>query len=123
MKPTKIYVNDIFQLQKKYKDKIKGFSHITGGGLIDNVPRIITKGFTMNISKPWPIQDIFKWIHSKSDMTIQEMLHTYNCGIGMVIVFEKDIEIDPSDNLIELGKIIQSEDYLIDYDIIETMFQ
>ena len=64
MKPTKIYVNDIFQLQQKYKNKIKGFSHITGGGLIDNVPRIISKGFTMNISKPWPIQDIFKWIYT-----------------------------------------------------------
>ena len=123
MKPTKIYVNDIFQLQKKYKDKIKGFSHITGGGLIDNVPRIITKGFTMNISKPWPIQDIFKWIYTNSDMSIEEMLHTYNCGIGMVIVFEKDIEIDPSDNLIELGKIIQSDNCSIDYPIIEPMFQ
>ena len=51
------------------------------------------------------------------------MLHTYNCGIGMVLILEKDTEIDPSDNLIELGKIIQSDNCSIDYPIIEPMFQ
>ena len=115
MTPTKIYVKDLNKLKEKYKNKIKGFAHITGGGLIDNIPRIINEGYNMNIDKFWKIPDIFKWIYSNSNMKVSDMLKTYNCGIGMVIIFDKNTEIDIFDELIELGNIIKSKDYKINY--------
>lgn len=115
MTPTKIYVKDLNKLKEKYKNKIKGFAHITGGGLIDNIPRIINEGYNMNIDKFWKIPDIFKWIYSNSNMKISDMLKTYNCGIGMVVIFDKNTEIDIFDELIELGNIIKSKDYKINY--------
>ena len=115
MTPTKIYVKDLNKLKEKYKNKIKGFAHITGGGLIDNIPRIINEGYNMNINKFWKIPDIFKWIYSNSNMKASDMLKTYNCGIGMVIIFDKNTKIDIFDELIELGNIIKSKDYKINY--------
>jgi len=115
MTPTKIYVKDLNKLKEKYKNKIKGLAHITGGGIIDNIPRIINEGYNMNIDKFWKIPDVFKWIYSNSDMEAIDMLKTYNCGIGMVIIFDKDTEIDIFDDLIELGEIIKSDGYKINY--------
>ena len=115
MTPTKIYVKDLNKLKEKYKNKIKGFAHITGGGLIDNIPRIINEGYNMNIDKSWKIPSVFKWIYSNSDMESSDMLKTYNCGIGMVVIFDKNTEIDIFDELIELGNIIKSKDYKINY--------
>ena len=112
MKPTRIYVNEIQQLKNKYKNKIKGFVHITGG-LIDNIPRIINEGLSMEIINKWDIPEIFQWIYQNSDMDIEDMLKTYNCGIGMVVIFEKDTIID--DDFIELGRVIQSNEKKIDY--------
>ena len=120
MEPTKIYVDDVNLLKDKYTQKIKGFSHITGGGLIDNIPRIINESFNMNINKSWEIPDVFQWIYKHSNMTIKDMLTTYNCGIGMVVIFNKDTEV--SDNLIELGEIVQSNNPIIDYPLIKTSF-
>ena len=120
MEPTKIYLNDLERLKQKYKDKIKGFSHITGGGIIDNIPRIINDGFHMELNQSWKIPKIFQWIFRNSDMTIQDMLSTYNCGIGMVIIFEKNTEV--TDDLIPLGRIIQSEECKVDYDLIGRSF-
>jgi len=115
MTPTKIYVKDLNKLKEKYKNKIKGFAHITGGGLIDNIPRIINEGYNMNIDKFWKIPNVFKWIYSNSDMEVLDMFKTYNCGIGMVVIFDKNTEIDIFDELIELGNIIESKDYKINY--------
>tara|TARA_B100000575_G_scaffold294654_1_gene312709 strand:- start:1806 stop:2810 length:1005 start_codon:yes stop_codon:yes gene_type:complete len=122
LKPTKIYVNDIIYLREKYGSSLKGISHITGGGIIDNIPRIITEGFNMNITETWEVPEVFHWILKNSDMTIQEMLQTYNCGIGMVLIFDKETTIDPEDELIKLGEIIKSEDSIVDYQLIETLF-
>tara|TARA_Y100000817_G_scaffold314495_1_gene313546 strand:- start:1808 stop:2749 length:942 start_codon:yes stop_codon:yes gene_type:complete len=120
MKPTTIYVKDIHLLKQKYKHKIKGFSHITGGGIIDNIPRIINEGYSMNISEQWDVPDVFQWIYNNSDMTVKDMLSTYNCGLGMVVIFEKNTEV--TDDLIYLGQIIQSDEYQIHYETIEKSF-
>ena len=58
IKPTKIYIDDINYLKQKYNDSIKGFSHITGGGLIDNIPRILDKGYNIDIHCKWNIPDV-----------------------------------------------------------------
>ena len=74
IKPTKIYIDDINYLKQKYNDSIKGFSHITGGGIIDNIPRILDKDYNIDINCKWDIIDVFKWIYNNSDMSETEML-------------------------------------------------
>tara|TARA_X000001036_G_scaffold215751_1_gene201999 strand:+ start:2495 stop:3430 length:936 start_codon:yes stop_codon:yes gene_type:complete len=102
--PTKIYVKEISEIKEKYGDKVKGFSHITGGGIIDNIPRILKPGLTFSSDK-WEIPDIFRWIYEKSDMTPEDMLKTYNCGIGMAVVFDKNVGEIP--DMIFLGNVIE----------------
>tara|TARA_B100000745_G_scaffold290298_1_gene229109 strand:+ start:40 stop:1005 length:966 start_codon:yes stop_codon:yes gene_type:complete len=116
MKPTKIYLDDIQRLKDKYLEKVKGFAHITGGGLIDNIPRILDDDLTMNINQGWKIPDVFKWIYECSDMTKEEMLKTYNCGIGMIIILDKSCPIPENSDLLYLGEIIKDSMMKIDYD-------
>ena len=122
IKPTKIYVDDLNLLKNKYSDYIKGFSHITGGGLIDNIPRILDKDLNFNITIS-NIPDVFKWIYDKSDMSIEDMFKTYNCGIGMVIIFDKNVNCDEllTEDLIYLGKVIKSDKHIINCD--ENIFK
>lgn len=87
--PTKIYVKPVLKILKKYK--VKGMAHITGGGLIENVPRIMPEGLCAVISKEKIIvPDIFKYLESKG-VPEKEMWGTFNMGIGFImIVKDKD---------------------------------
>lgn len=120
--PTKIYVRDLNNLKNKYSDYIKGFSHITGGGLIDNIPRILDNDLNFNITIS-NIPDVFKWIYDKSDMSIEDMFKTYNCGIGMVVIFDGAVNCDEllGEDLIYLGKVVKSDKHIINCD--ENVFK
>tara|TARA_Y100000768_G_scaffold98329_1_gene71725 strand:+ start:1325 stop:2365 length:1041 start_codon:yes stop_codon:yes gene_type:complete len=88
IKPTKIYVNIISKLSKKIK--INGLAHITGGGITENVPRIIPKSLAACIDlKSVRFPSIFRYIQDLSEMNDSEMLKTFNCGIGMVLIINK----------------------------------
>ncbi|MFH1783499.1 MAG: phosphoribosylformylglycinamidine cyclo-ligase [bacterium] len=85
LKPTKIYVKDVFSAMKVAN--IKGMAHITGGGFIDNIPRILPSNCAAVINKnSWHILPIFEKIQQEGKITDQEMFRTFNMGIGMVIV-------------------------------------
>ena len=85
IRPTKIYTKTILQLLKK--TKIKAISHITGGGFYDNIPRVLPDGISAQIAKgSWPVHSIFKKIKRRGHIEEQEMFHTFNMGIGMVLV-------------------------------------
>ncbi|MGI1690328.1 phosphoribosylformylglycinamidine cyclo-ligase [Thermoanaerobacter uzonensis] len=87
--PTKIYVKSIEALKRL---KIKGMAHITGGGFIDNIPRILRKSIAAKINKgSWEIPTIFNLIQRLGDIEEREMYRTFNMGIGIVVI------IDPSD--------------------------
>ncbi len=92
LKPTRIYVSAILSLLKAYH--IKGIAHITGGGFLDNIPRILPENLAVQIYQDkWPVLPIFKLIQEKGNINIQEMFHTFNMGIGLVlIVAAKDQE-------------------------------
>lgn len=89
IKPTKIYTEAI-SLLSKYNNEIVGISHITGGGYIDNLSRILQPNTTFQLNK-WEFPDVFKWIQRESNMTYLEMMKTYNCGYGMLIITNKQI--------------------------------
>jgi len=119
--PTKIYVPEINHLINQYGNGIQGICHITGGGIIENVTRILDSGLNICLNQSWEIHDVFKWIYNKSDMTKDNMLSTYNCGIGMVVIIDDKMKdkIENEENLILLGKIITSIKPEIDYDKID----
>lgn len=84
LKPTKIYVKPLLEVLKKHH--IKGMAHITGGGFIENIPRMLPKGLGANISLgSWPILSIFKAIEKYGELEQNEMFNIFNLGIGMVI--------------------------------------
>lgn len=85
--PTKIYTPTILKLIKRYK--IKGIAHITGGGLLENVARILPKKVQAVIDLySWPIPMIFRLIQKLGKVSQDEMYKTFNMGIGMVVVVE-----------------------------------
>ena len=88
IKPTKIYVDIVNKLSKKIK--IHGLAHITGGGITENLPRIIPKNLAAYINrKSVKFPAIFRHIQKLSNINDDEMLRTFNCGIGMTMVINK----------------------------------
>ena len=85
IEPTRIYVRPILEAIKT--GTIKGLAHITGGGITDNVPRILPENLVAVIdAHAWPRSDLFTWIQENGDIDEEEMLRVFNCGIGMVVV-------------------------------------
>ncbi|MBM6616242.1 phosphoribosylformylglycinamidine cyclo-ligase [Bacillus suaedaesalsae] len=91
LKPTKIYVKPILHVLKTYN--IKGMAHITGGGFIENIPRMLPKGCGAEVDHgSWPIPNIFNVLGRESTLKQEEMFNIFNMGIGMVLaVAEEDL--------------------------------
>jgi phosphoribosylformylglycinamidine cyclo-ligase len=87
--PTRIYVRPILALLKAVP--IHGIAHITGGGLPGNIPRILPDNCDCRIdTTAWPRSEIFQWLQSEGSIDDTEMLRTFNCGIGLVIIVSSD---------------------------------
>jgi len=83
--PTRIYVKPVLQLMKKVQ--VKGLAHITGGGLVDNVPRMLGPKLTAELqADAWPLPPLFRWLQQLGNVADAEMHRVFNCGIGMVAV-------------------------------------
>lgn len=82
--PTRIYVKSLLALLKSIP--VKGFAHITGGGLTDNIPRMVPDGMDVALKKgSWPTPEIFSWLQRAGNISDAEMHRTFNCGIGMTM--------------------------------------
>ncbi len=104
LKPTNIYVQEVLSLKKIIK--INSIAHITGGGFYENIPRMLNEFQIANISfdfKDWPAFNCFNWIREIAEISEENMLRTFNCGIGLVIA------ISPEDEEIALGTLNQSD--------------
>jgi phosphoribosylformylglycinamidine cyclo-ligase len=89
MEPTRIYVKALLKLAAAVP--VKGLAHITGGGLVGNLPRILPKGTQASIKKSsWPRPEIFKWLQQAGNIAEEELFRVFNCGIGMVVVVSAD---------------------------------
>jgi len=92
MAPTRLYVKPLLSLMQQLT--IKGMAHITGGGITENVPRVLPNNVVADIdSSTWQMPKLFHWLREGGNVDAQEMFRTFNCGIGMaVIVAEQDAD-------------------------------
>ena len=85
MAPTRLYVKPLLNLIQSIT--IKGMAHITGGGITENVPRVLPANVVADIdSKTWQMPKLFEWLREGGNVEAQEMFRTFNCGIGMVVI-------------------------------------
>ncbi len=83
--PTRIYVRALLQLIRALP--VHGLAHITGGGLSDNIPRVLSAGLQVRLQRSsWPRDPVFDWLERTGNINAQEMYRTFNCGIGMVVI-------------------------------------
>jgi phosphoribosylformylglycinamidine cyclo-ligase len=108
LQPTRIYVSTILALLKEFQ--VKGIAHITGGGFMENIPRILPENIAVTIEKDkWPILPIFRLIEEKGNIALSEMFHIFNMGIGLVLVVAKEDEEAILTRLLQL----QEQAYII----------
>jgi phosphoribosylformylglycinamidine cyclo-ligase len=85
LEPTRIYVRPVLKLLEAVR--VKGLAHITGGGLVDNVPRILPRGLAARIERSaWPLPPLFRWLQEQGRIAEAELYRVFNCGVGMVAV-------------------------------------
>ncbi|KFM79800.1 Trifunctional purine biosynthetic protein adenosine-3, partial [Stegodyphus mimosarum] len=96
--PTKIYVQSVLPLMKK--GLIKAAAHITGGGLTENIPRVLPQTCQVVLDgNKWVVPPVLKWIAQEGNLSAKEMLKTFNCGIGMVLIISKEHENEVLESL------------------------
>ncbi len=87
--PTRLYVKPILAALKQFT--IKGMAHITGGGITENVPRVLPDNIVAQIdAQAWELPKLFQWLQQAGNVDAQEMYRTFNCGIGMVVIIAKE---------------------------------
>ena len=88
LEPTRIYTRALKTVYRHYRVKriVHGIAHITGGGLIDNPPRILPDGLAIHLRKVWDVPKVFPWLQALGSVPREEMFRVFNMGIGMVLV-------------------------------------
>jgi phosphoribosylformylglycinamidine cyclo-ligase len=121
--PTRLYVRSCLAAMRKTK-AVKALAHITGGGFIDNIPRVLPNEFSVALDLDRvPVPPVFKWLAAAGNISEHEMLRTFNCGIGMIAVLDanaadaaSEIFAANGETVVRLGKVIrQSGDARVDF--------
>lgn len=101
--PTKIYVKSLLSLINTVP--VHALAHITGGGITENLPRVLPDGIDAEIDlSSWELPDIFKWLQSQGNVSLADMLITFNCGIGMIVCVAPEDEQSTLASLEQLGE-------------------
>ncbi len=112
--PTRLYVRSCLAAMRGTK-AVKALAHITGGGFIDNIPRVLPSGLsiTLDLSRV-PVPPVFKWLANAGHIAEQEMLRTFNCGIGMIAVLDasaaraaSDLLTANGETVVQLGEVVK----------------
>ena len=115
MAPTRLYVKPVLAALAAHGEAIKGLAHITGGGLLENVPRILQKGLSAKIHKnAWTLPLLFQWLQEQGNVADDEMHRVFNCGIGMVLIVAAD-QVDAvtatfsaaGETVYQLGEVVE----------------
>ena len=90
LEPTRIYVKPVLKLARSVA--VKGLAHITGGGIVENLPRVLPARLAARVERAaWPMPPLFRWLKEQGNITDAELYRVFNCGIGMcVVVAPKD---------------------------------
>jgi len=105
MAPTRIYVKPLLKLI--WTMPVKGLAHITGGGITENVPRVLPAGLTAEIQKnSWTMPPLFQWLQAQGNIVDNEMYKTFNCGIGMIVIMAEELAEAALDLLEEEGESV-----------------
>ena len=123
-KITIFYGNTIEILNKLINQfKINGMAHITGGGLTENIPRSLPKHLAVEIYlNSWQLPEIFRWLQDNGNITQDDMLRIFNCGIGMALVVNEDISENVKSEIknnafecFDIGKVIKKDSESVIY--------
>ena len=107
LEPTRIYVKPLLALMKAIPGVVKGMAHITGGGITENVPRILADDLTAIIDAgSWEMPYLFQWLKGAGNVAEQEMYRVFNCGIGMVVVVDPALADQAAAMLREAGETV-----------------
>ena len=103
--PTRIYIKPLLHLLGEVE--VHALAHITGGGLLDNIPRVLPEGVAAVIeTSAWQRPAIFQWLQTEGGVSEQEMYRTFNCGIGMVAVVPASVAAAAADSLRASGETV-----------------
>jgi len=113
--PTRLYVKQCLAAMRA--GGVHGFAHITGGGLTENIPRALNQGQGLEIDlSSWDLPAIFKWLAQQGDIAQSELLKTFNCGIGMVVIVAADSADavkaalrDAGEDVVTLGRVTNGD--------------
>ncbi|KAH3827375.1 hypothetical protein DPMN_129311, partial [Dreissena polymorpha] len=101
--PTKIYVSSVLPLMKN--GDVKAFAHITGGGLVENIPRVMPEGLGVKLdATSWHMHSVFGWLAEKGNIADSEMARTFNCGVGAVLIVDAALAGPITEKLLENGE-------------------
>ena len=101
--PTRIYVRNLLELARTCQ--INAIAHITGGGLVENIPRVLPDNLCARIDlSSWQLPTVFGWLQHNGNIEQMEMLRTFNCGVGMVLAIDAQHEQQCLDQLQALGE-------------------
>ena len=107
LKPTHLYPAPILELIKKIN--VKGMAHITGGGLTENIPRVLKSGLVAEINlSSWKFPKAFKWLQEKGRISQPDMLRIFNCGIGMICIIDK-LDLVKAQKILSSHKLLTFE--------------
>lgn len=117
--PTKLYVKTVLSIIEEFE--IKGIAHITGGGFIENIPRIIPKGLAAQIDTAnYKVPKLFKALQEIAGISDEKMFNTFNMGTGMVMAVDKNIAdkvikrlLELGENAYRLGEIVEGEGVIL----------
>ena len=105
MQPTRIYVKPLLALMASME--VKGMVHITGGGLVENIPRVLQPGLVAELdSKSWTLPPLFTWLQQHGGVADAEMHRVFNCGIGMTVIVSQENAAAAIAQLEEAGEIV-----------------
>jgi len=103
LEPTRLYVKSLLDVISKFS--VHALAHITGGGLLENIPRVMPENCAAIVDPAsWETPEIFNWLQEKGNIDQIEMYRTFNCGVGMVLIVEDDQAQAVIERLVELGE-------------------
>lgn len=105
--PTRLYVRSCLAALRAFPDAVHGFAHITGGGLPENLPRVLPKTLGVSLSaSAWEMPAIFRWLQQTGNVPMRDLWRTFNCGIGMVAIVAREKAIEVAAHLTQSGETV-----------------